>query len=440
MLGSMAFTFIVFVFSLLFLIVAVLCYVTFLCHWIPRSDGGLSGYCERKVTEALKKIVTQKVNKALAKGQAKQYQAELKAAQKNGDIRPLERMATLPTLPNLGPGPPPDPPSKSKIAGEDSLPQMPILGRSETTTTLPVYTSRPASPGGIEMDYMSQRRPIPSRTGTMASSATNRSYSSKAPLLGSASDMGHGRSASPAPALPDIDFEMLPPPGPGTPASQRTFGSQSKIGHIPTYSNSSLRMDMTASPAPIQTHANQSVDSFIQPMDGDDHFSGLRPAPKRYDTYNADSRGGPTPSSLNQRPTPGPGPYNAYNPAAISNSYGNQESTMQSHPPMRSATGPVPPRGPYQAPQRNLTAPMPPRGADGDYFNRSPAPQGMRGPPPQGYDRSGTPQAYGRSETPQGYGRSETPQGYGRSGTPQSERGGPYGYDAEAQRNRGYGY
>lgn len=417
----MAFTFIVFVFSLLFFIAAILCYLTFLCHWIPRSDGGLSGYCERKANEALKRIVTQKVNKALAKGQAKQYQAELKAAQKNGEIRPIERMATLPTLPNLGPAPTPGSLSKPKLAGEDSLPQMPILGRSETTTTLPAYTSRPASPGGIEMGYMNQRRPIPSRTGTMASSTTNRSYSSKAPLLGSAGDMGRERTASPAPALPDINFEYLPPPGPGTPVSQRTFGSQSGIGHIPTYSNSSIRMDMTASPAPIQSHNNPSVDSFYQPMDAGDHFSGLRPAPRRYDTYGADSRGSPAPSSLNQRPTPGPVAYNTYqqdgrpSPAPTSNGYANQEVPMQSRPPMRSATGPVPPRGPYEPPQRNLTAPMPPRGADSDYFNRPPA-------PPQGYDRSGT------------------PQGYGRSGTPQGQRGGPYGYDAEAQRDRGYGY
>lgn len=402
-LGSMAFTFVVWVFSVIFLISAILCYVTFLCHWIPRSDGGLSGYCERKVNQTLKKIVTQRVNKALAKGQAKQYEAELKAAQKNGEIAPLERMATLPTLPNVGPGlaPAPAPSLKSKLAGEDALPEMPVLGRSETATTLPPYTSRPASPAGIEMGTMSQRRPIPTRTGTMASATTARSYSSKASLLGAAADMGHGRG-SPAPALPDINFNV-PPPGPGTPVSQRTFGSRAGMGHAPNDSDSSFRMQMTNSPAPMGHPTNRSMDSFGQPMGG-----------RQYDAYNPDSRASPAPSNLNQRSTPGPRQYIAYHPDERSSPapsgmpYRNEESMMAPHNPMRSATGPVPPRGPYHPPQRNLTAPVPPREAEGDYFN-----QGMRPTPPQGYDRSGT---------------------------PQGQRGGPYGYDIETQRNQGYGF
>lgn len=413
-LGSMAFTFIVWVFSLLFLIVAILCYVTFLCHWIPRSDGGLSGYCERKINQALKKIVTQKVNKALAKGQAKQYQAELKAAKKNGEMPPLDRMATLPTLPNITPGPTPTPPPKLK--GEDSLPEMPMLSRNETITTLPAYTSRPVSPGGIEMDNMSQRRPIPSRAGTTASGTTNRSYSSKAPLLGSAADMAQGRS-SPVPAVPDISFENVPARGNGTPVSQRTFGHGASMGHTTTGSDSSFGAPMTGSPAPMRSPTDRSRDGYNQPIDGRDHFAG--PGAVRYDAYNPGGRASPAPSSLNQRSTPAPRRYNTYqrddraSPAPMGNYYGNQEGMTQPHQPIRSATGPVPPRGPYRPPQRNMTAPMPPRGHDGDYPSRSLTPQGMRPPPPQGYDRSGT---------------------------PQSQRGGPYGYDVESQRNQGYRY
>ena len=183
-LAGMAFTFVIWVFSLIFLITAVLIYVTFLCHWIPRSDGGLRGYCERKVNQTLTKIVTEKVNRALAKGDADRMKAQFKAAKTNGEPPQMERMATLPTLPNVGPTP--GPPSTKGT--EDSLPAMPVLGRSETTSTLPAYSSRPASPGAIEMGAMG--RMAPTRTGTMASTNTDRTYSSKASLLGSAADMG----------------------------------------------------------------------------------------------------------------------------------------------------------------------------------------------------------------------------------------------------------
>ncbi|GJC96478.1 pheromone-regulated membrane protein [Colletotrichum higginsianum] len=127
-LSGMLFTLVIWVFSALYLIMAVFFYVFFLFHWIPKADGGLSGYCERKVTKALMKIVTAKVNKALAR----QEESKRKAAKKNGEKLPLERQATLPTLPNVG-----DP---------DKLAEMPMFGRSDTFATLPAYESRPGTP------------------------------------------------------------------------------------------------------------------------------------------------------------------------------------------------------------------------------------------------------------------------------------------------------
>ncbi|CRK17834.1 hypothetical protein BN1723_011401 [Verticillium longisporum] len=74
-LSGMLFTLVVWIFSALFLLAAVLFYVFFLWHWIPRADGGLSGYCERKVNKSLTKIVHEKVDKALAKEERKQLKA-----------------------------------------------------------------------------------------------------------------------------------------------------------------------------------------------------------------------------------------------------------------------------------------------------------------------------------------------------------------------------
>lgn len=428
-LGAMAFTFIVWLFSVIFLASAVLIYLTFLCHWIPRSDGGLTGYCERKINQALKRIVTEKVNRALAKGEASHAREELKAAKKNGGMPIFDRTATLPTLPNIMPAPSVTPMQGPKSGKEDSLPEMPMLRRADTGTTLPPYTSRPSSPGGIEMNMMNQKRPAPARTGTMGSSATGRSYASDASLLASAADMGRGRPASPVPTVPDVGSEYLPPPGPTTPVSQRTFGSRPGMGHMPTDSDSSMRMASTNSPGIMRPGTGQSTDSFGRRANsGDDGYHRASPAPQPYDVYAPTDRSSPAPPNMYQRGTPAPRQYQAYNAdgrssPAMSNRGGNPRpyypDGMGQGPqqyPGRSATGPVPPRGPgpYRPPQRNMTAPMAPRGSDGSLSGPPSTPQGMRGPPP--------------------------PQAYDRPGTSQSQRGAPNGYDAGSQRNFGYDY
>ncbi|CAI4219968.1 unnamed protein product [Parascedosporium putredinis] len=130
------------------------------------ADGGLGGYCERKVNKALVKIVRKKVNKALAKEQAARDKADFGYSVKTGEKNPLERQATLPTIPNVA------------ASGGDKLPEMPTLQRTDTFSTLPPYVSRPASPGSFELNNMDQKRPIPNRSGTMSSSTT---YSSHAP-------------------------------------------------------------------------------------------------------------------------------------------------------------------------------------------------------------------------------------------------------------------
>ncbi|KAJ3481374.1 hypothetical protein NLG97_g7836 [Lecanicillium saksenae] len=116
-LSGMAFTFVIWAFALIFLVLAVLFYVFFLFHWIPRADGGLTGYCERKINKALLKIVTKRVNKALAKNEARKMKAEAKAAKMTGEKLQPERAATLPDI---------------AAFADDKLPGMPMLSRTDT--------------------------------------------------------------------------------------------------------------------------------------------------------------------------------------------------------------------------------------------------------------------------------------------------------------------
>ncbi|KAF9876211.1 pheromone-regulated membrane protein [Colletotrichum karsti] len=360
-LSGMLFTLIIWVFSALYLIMAVLFYVLFLWHWIPKDDGGLSGYCERKVNKALTKVVTAKVNKALAKQDADRKKAEMKAARKNGEKIAPERQATLPTIPNVG-----DP---------DKLAEMPMISRSDTFATLPAYESRPGTPGSFELGAMDQKRPVPSRMGTTTSTA---SYSSRAPLVGGAADMGYQRSASPAPSLPPLDLNNYPPPArPGTSNSQRSFRPQ--LSHVHTNSQSSLR-GISESPA---TYSPDTMPPFPPPVrtgTGDSYrsqgpYQGGRPTPApraTYDDYSGQSNGraSPAPSSYSSRtPAPRAPGYQAYQPF---------------NPQQRSATGPIPPRGPTTAPTRNMTAPVPPRPQE-DYFARPGTSQSQRPPRNQGY-------------------------------------------------------
>ncbi|OLN85275.1 putative vacuolar membrane protein [Colletotrichum chlorophyti] len=414
-LSGMLFTLVIWVFSALYLIMAVLFYVFFLFHWIPRADGGLSGYCERKVTKALMKIVTVKVNKALAKQEEDKRKAELRAAKKNGEKLPLQRQATLPTLPNVG-----DP---------DKLTEMPMIGRSDTFATLPKYESRPGTPGSFELNSLDQKRPLPSRMGTEASTA---SYSSRAPLVGGAADFGYQRSASPAPTLPPMDLNNYPMARPATSNSQRSFRPQ--LSQVQTNSQNSLRGGFSDSPAtyspdtmppfppPVRSPTARTMDSYNQAMPQNppaartmdsynqplpqNPFQGGRasPAPRAtyddysnqrsgrgtYDDYSSQPSGRGTyddySSQSNGRASPAPSAYSSRSGAPLPRGPGPRNNTpyqaFQPYNPTRSATGPVPQRGPPNAPMRNMTAPVPPRPQE-DYFARPGTSQSQR-PAPRG--------------------------------------------------------
>ncbi|KAI1387415.1 uncharacterized protein F4822DRAFT_281238 [Hypoxylon trugodes] len=332
-LSGMVFTLVIWIFSLLFLIIGALFYVFFLWHYIPRQDGGLHGYCERKVNKRLTSIVTVKVNKALAKEERDRIKAGIKAAKKNGEKPPTERQATLPTFLDAG--------------NEDKLPQMPMLNRNDTMATLPAYSSRPGSSRSIELNAWDQKRPQASRQGTTTTNASMSSYSSRAPLMNDAAAMGYDRSASPVPSLPPIDLaNFQPPPRPGTAASNRSYGPGAPPSRLQT-NGSGFGGGYSASPSTYTPDAS-SIPSAIRSPPPMDSYS--RPMPRPIDQFSG--RSSPAPSMRSNRGPPPNGP-----------AYGGN-----SYPP-RSATNPMPPPQ-RQPPQRNLTAPMPPRQPDGYYPQR----------------------------------------------------------------------
>lgn len=220
-LSGMVFTLVVWIFAALSLLLAMLFYLLFLWHYIPNGDGGLSGYCERKINGRLHKIVSVKINKAIEEEERKRIKANQKAF-KNGEKPILNRQATLPTLFDTK---------------DDKLPTMPMLGRNDTTATLPMYSSRPGTPSsqqptlpGLELSNMDQKRPVPSRLNTATSAG---SYGASSGLVSNAADMGYSRSGSPAPPMPGQEGSNgMPFPAPqrsmtgGTNASQGSSWQQ----------------------------------------------------------------------------------------------------------------------------------------------------------------------------------------------------------------------
>lgn len=190
MLCGMLFTLVIWILALLSLLLAVCCYVLFLWHYIPNGDGGLSGYCQRKIDTRLTKIVSVKVNAAIEEEERKMRKAHQRA-EKKGEEKPiLGRQATLPQL------------FEQK---ENRLPAMPMLHHSDSIATLPQYSSRSGTPAnGLEMSNLG-KRPGPSRYDTSVSAASAKSYASNAGLMAGAADMGYGRAGSPAPSLPGKD-------------------------------------------------------------------------------------------------------------------------------------------------------------------------------------------------------------------------------------------
>ncbi|KAI9640588.1 Potassium transporter [Ciborinia camelliae] len=266
-LSGMIFTLIIWVFSALSLILAILFYLLFLWHYIPTRDGGLTGYCERKINGRLTKIVSAKVTKAIEEEERKRTKAVQKAV-KNGE-KVSGRQATIPAL------------LDSK--GGDKPSDMPMLNRVDTMATLPQYTSRPGTPSNnipqtasFELEKLDQKRPLPS-----VRSITGSSYASNAPLVNNASDMGR------IPTLPPLDTDMSFP-GPQRPNTAGSQASQWQRGP-PRMPSAMGDRGLTASPFSYTDGRNtpgfpgpqrqNTMDSYGRPIPRSQTPMGPGPAP-----------------------------------------------------------------------------------------------------------------------------------------------------------------
>ena len=328
----MIFTLVVWVFSFLSLLLAAVFFVCYLWSYIPPEDGGLSGFCERKINKRLKQIVAKKINKAMAEEERQRKKAELKAAKKSGDDRPLTMRPSLPVL------------------DDDSLPEMPSIKRADTFASFSEKPSRPNTPGSIEMNAMGRKPPMPMRSNTNLTTASQ--YSSNASLLNSAAEMGMAPSESSTPTLPPLDLDGYPPVRTATSASNRSYGQGPGGPQLQRMASngSSLRNGYSASPAPFSSEAIPSLPPpVLSPVGPYNNYRGNGPnQPKERLPYlgdnrpvfddNASGRASPAPTYRSNPMSPrgmGPDGY-----------------------PIRSATNPVPPRGPPQFyPPRSMTQP-----------------------------------------------------------------------------------
>jgi hypothetical protein len=435
-LSGMVFTMVIWIFAALSLILAILFYIFFLWHYIPNADGGLSGYCQRKVDKRLSRIVSVKVNKAIAKEEEKRLRADAKAVKK-GEKPTAGRQATLPIL------------YDQKV--DDKLPQMPGLSRNDTMTTLPMYSSRPGTPSdqptmpALELDELGQKRPSANRTVTGSSTA---SFASNAPLMGNASDMGYGRSGSPAPSLPSLDTNGFPSPqrtmtgntnnsqfrGPPGPRTQSAMGDRG-------YTQSPVSYDGRGTPVPPRMPTAMGDRGYTQsPVSYTDgrgtpssessaHTFG-HPIPRAVGDLRSNTPSGPAPSMGRRTPfdpyaggrsSPAPGSEYGRNSPAPGRPTPPSNYGRNSPAPGRNSPAPSTLTGGYQAynPNMRSASAAPTSNPSNQQNYRNMTDPGSRGPPQGGdYFNSPLPQRPGTSQNRQVPARLASPAPYNNGGSP----------------------
>ena len=173
---GMLFTFVIWLFSVLGLLLATLFYVFYLWHHIPSSDGSLAKYCRRKVDKRLSQIVGVKINKAIERENRRIEKDEAK-----GDGRSLRYQPTLPIIAD----------DKGDLSRHTSQTSFGSVSRSGAEDG-----RRPSALPGFN------RPTPPPRMASQVSIHSADSYLSNAPLMVAASAMGYdgaGRPYSPAP-------------------------------------------------------------------------------------------------------------------------------------------------------------------------------------------------------------------------------------------------
>lgn len=385
-LGSMLFTLVIWVFSALCLLIAAVLYLSFLWHYIPKSDGRLKAYCRRKVDRRLEKIVEHKVKAAIDEENRLKEKAERKAdlkRQKTGELPPPAppKITKQPTLPIVGESP------ELRQEDEDGLPKMPLRRQDTETTvsTLPAYSSRPSTRQGMQrqptLPDMHERPPMPSRNGTQSSGWSQRSYGSDVPLMANAGFPGGDlRSNSPAPTYASRQNSNASFARPRTDrhASQSTMHSQRSYTPMARMNtNASQQSYQSIHPAPLSTSRapmrSNTGFSFDQLSPQDSHAPPAFPAPSRQNTQDSFHRREGSQSSFS-RPRYGslhsqqssfsrPGPVSRKPTPAQTQSPDSYEMTSQPSYGALTSTAPPPSNAGYVAfnPSMHTTTPGPQR-------------------------------------------------------------------------------
>ena len=382
---GMLFTLIIWIFSALSLVLAVLFYVLYLWHHI--RDGSLSRYCRRKIDTRLHKIVMKKVNKALAKESKTRAKHGAKAP-KAGDFQAdVKLQPTLPVLDNT------------------STQDITTLSRQTTNTDASSFYPRSLTDAvgpepTVPNVFLDPQRPgLPSRSVTQSSFRSDGSYESNAPLLSSAGEMGYIGNGYPgaraAPSTTDSEVRTLhsarPPPNRSLTGNsqntQRSFSSSSSksgpqnqnlTGDIRTAQRSFYPSSSLVGPP---NHQNREMSGRMTPASVSAQPQALKPLPRDM-TFSAVERrpSGPTgfdpvtqafemhPPVNRANGPPNNGGYLAFNPNKPNNLPGAPVSAYS----MPSSVAPL------------CNSTLPPRSRN-DYFGSvdRPAQRSGTAPPPQ---------------------------------------------------------
>ncbi len=269
---GMLFTLVIWVFSALSLLMAVIFYITYLFHHI--RDGSLSRYCRRKIDSRLHKIVMVKVNKALSKDnrvREKQTAGGVRAGVTQDD---LKRQPTLPVLEaheSTGMKPISRQTTQTDVSSLDS--RLPT--RTTSNSTFAPHRE-PTVPDVLGSPQRPQSR---SRSVTQNLPQSDARFADDAPLISSAALLGYG-----APDLKDPSsrfrseraLHSYKPPGRSltgaTQASQRFYDSSSLPTRPPSRQNTDVdgRSMPVSGPSAAQVRKpmphNMSVDPRMRNM------------------------------------------------------------------------------------------------------------------------------------------------------------------------------
>ena len=175
---GMLFTLVIWLISVISLLFACLFYIIFLWRHVSKSDGTLAKYCRRKLDIRLSKIVSKKVDKALARGERLRAQDSTKA-----EIQAhIKRQPTIPLVDE-------DHYSVNDAHLSRQTTQSFVSNGPPRSDNAQVHLNR--QPMIPIVSPLSDRPEAPSRSTTQSSSRTYESYGSDAPLIQGAEAMDY---------------------------------------------------------------------------------------------------------------------------------------------------------------------------------------------------------------------------------------------------------